>query len=240
MKGIPSNWKITLKQCNFALAKRELSEFIQITNSAAEMQGHKACFNVEFVNGWYEFAENPCYKTAIAWFKKAPDYATMLFDYFEGACPGGKLYKVGFNTATSFCLGELSLETFPYPSVCLTELTEREYLHFPRQHRNEVIYHASPINFLEHRWDIMIGMIDGIPYKLGVSIELSDKEQAVKLIQVLFKNCEVQLGTPTDEKQGLFIWDTTDGNVILQTASVMGDVAINVFATSNKISGKSI
>jgi hypothetical protein len=238
MMDIPSDWKHTLKHCNMALAKRELAEFFHITNRTAEAQGQQAVFKTEFVNGWNEFAGNPCYETAVAWFKNAPEYAPMIFEYFQGSCPGGHLYRIGIATVKSFELGGYSLEMHPSSLGNLTELTEGEYLHFPRQLRGEAIYHAPPTEFLGYRWDMMIGMVDGEIYKLGASVEVDDQEQAVELIQSVFKACEVQLGTPTQEEQGLFVWDTNDGNVILQTASVTGTVAINIYATSKDIRGK--
>ena len=163
----------------------------------------------------------------------------MIFEYFQGSCPGGHLYREGTKTAMSFSLSEYSLEMSPASLGNLTELAEAEYLHFPRQLRGEAIYHASPAEFLGHRWDMMIGMVDGKLHKMGASVEINDKRQGVELIQVAFKACEIQLGTPTEEKQGIFMWDTTDGNVILQTASIIGTVAINIYATSSNIRGKS-
>jgi len=240
MEGLPSNWKRTLKQCNMALAKRGLAEFFQITNRTAEAQGQQAYFKTEFVNGWNEFAANPCYSTVVTWFKKAPEYAPMIFDYFQGSCPGGHLYREGIMTATSFTLGEYSLDMSPASLGSLTELSEREYMHFPRQFRGESIYHAPPIDFLGHCWAMIIGIVDGNIYKLAASIQLDDQQHALDIIQLAFKTCEVQLGTPTEEKQGLFMWDTVDGNVILQTASIMGTVAVNIYATSSSIRGKPI
>lgn len=238
MKGLPLNWKRTLKQCDMPLAKRELAKFFQMANRTAETQGQQAVFKTEFVNGWNEFAGNPCYKTAVAWFKNAPEYAPMIFEYFQGSCPSGHLHRAGIKTAMSFSLCDYSLD-MPLVSLGdLTELTEGEYIHFPRQLRGEAIYHAPNIDYLGHHWDIMIGMVDGEVYKLGASLEIEDQRQALEVIQAAFKACEFQLGTPTEEKQGLFVWDTTDGNVILQTASITGTVAINIYATSRNIRGK--
>jgi len=46
------------------------------------------------------------------------------------------------------------------------------------------------------------------------------------------------LGTPTEEKQGLFVWYTGDGKVILQSASIMGSVGVDIYITSRTIRGK--
>lgn len=235
MKDLPLNWKRTLKQCNMALARRELAEFFQMTDRDAEIQGKQAVFKTEFVDGWNDFAENPCYNTAVAWFKKAPDYAPMIFEYFRECCPGGRFHRIGIKTAMSFNLGDYSLD-MPLASFGkLIELTEREYVHFPRQLPGEAIYHAPPTEFLGYRWDMMIGMVNEEVYKLGASLDIEDQWQAHDLIQSALKACEVQLGTPSEEKQGFFVWDTADGNVILQTASIMGTVAVNIYVTSRDI-----
>ena len=238
MKGLPSDWKRILKQCNMALARRKLAEFFQMTNRTAEAQGQQAVFKTEFVNGWNQFAANPCYKTAVAWFKKAPEAAPIIFKYFQGSCPGGHLYRAGIKTAMSFRLGEYCLEMSPSSLRNLTELSEEEYFHFPIQHSGEAIYHTSPAEFLGHHWDMMVGIVDGNIYKLGASVELDNQQQALELIQTALNACEVQLGTPTEEKTGLFVWDTTDGNVILQIASVMGVFAVNIYVTSGNIRGR--
>ena len=238
MKGLPLNWKRILKQCNMALARRELAEYFQMVNRSAEAESQRAYFKAEFVNGWNEFADDPCYRTAVAWFKQAPEGAPSIFEYFKACCPGGGLYRTGIRTAMSFSLGDYRLN-MPLASLGdLRELTEEEYLHLPRQLRGEAIYHAPPANFLGHDWDMMIGMVDGEVYKLGASLEIDDLRLGVEVIQAAFKASEIQLGTPTEEKQGLFVWDTTDGNVILQTASIMGTVGVNIYATSRAITGK--
>ncbi|MBL7187315.1 MAG: hypothetical protein ISS70_13420 [Phycisphaerae bacterium] len=232
MERLPSDWKHTLAQCNMALAKRELAGFFQMANRAAEEQGQQAVFPAEFVHGWNEFFADPSYETAVDWFEKAPELAPMVFEYFQGSCPGGHLYRVGIPTAVSFRIGDYSLE-LPLASFgSLSELTTSEYQHFPRQFHGEAIYHASRTEFLGHSWSIMVAVVNGSPYKLAASVEIDDPRVAMQLIQGAFEACEAQLGTSTEEKQGLFIWDRTDGNVILQTASVMGSVAINIYATS--------
>ena len=239
MKGLPSNWKHTLKQCNMALARRELAEFLDMTNRTAEAQGQQAVFRTDFVAGWEKFVADSCYETAVAWLEGAQEYAPVIFEYFQGCCPGGHLYRSGIGTVTSFALGNYRLD-MPQTSLGdLTELTEEEYEHFPRQVRGEAIYHAASVSFLGRRWDMMIGMVDGTLYKLGASVEMDNQRQAVELIQAAFNACEAQLGTPTEEKQGLFVWDNTDGNVILQTASIMSTVAINIYVTSSNMAGKS-
>ncbi len=47
--------------------------------------------------------------------------------------------------------------------------------------------------------------------------------------------CTEQLGKPAKQQTGLFIWDTTDGNVILQTAETSEGLAVNLFLTSRSV-----
>jgi len=216
------------------LARRELTEFFQLVNRSAEIEGKQAVFKKKFVVGWDNFARNPCYKSAVAFIKGSPEYAPQIFEYFVGSCPGGQLYKTGIKTAMSFTLGDYSLDMSSAMLNNLIELTDQEYEYFPRQFIGEKIFHAPQTDFLDHSWGIMIGIVDGKPYKLSANLELDDQQKAMEIMQSAFKVCENQLGTPTEEKQCLFVWDTIDGNIILQIAHIMGTLAINIYVTSNK------
>ena len=47
--------------------------------------------------------------------------------------------------------------------------------------------------------------------------------------------CNEQLGKPAERRTGLFAWDTTDGNVILQTAEARDGFAVNLFLTARSV-----
>ena len=77
----------------------------------------------------------------------------------------------------------------------------------------------------------MLQAVNGRISKIAPYIELVSKEEANRIAMPLLKYCMEQLGKPAEQKTGLFIWDTTDGNVILQTAENMAGLTISRFFT---------
>jgi hypothetical protein len=114
----------------------------------------------------------------------------------------------------------------------LKELTKNEYALFGRESLQEVIYHADPTEFLGHTWEMKIGAIEGKIYQLAASHTFdannAEKEMA-KFIRGVYEHCEGLLGTPTEETQGWYIWDTATGKVIFQFAVIQ---ETNVFAAN--------
>jgi hypothetical protein len=115
----------------------------------------------------------------------------------------------------------------------LVELTADEYKSFAPVFKNEKTYKAPPTSFLGRSWNVMLGTVAGRIWKVAAFIELDNINESQALIDVATRYCISHLGKPTEEQPGLITWDTRDGNVILQTASVMGTVAINLFVTSS-------
>ena len=115
----------------------------------------------------------------------------------------------------------------------LVELTASEYLVMNRNFKNQHIYKVPPVKFIDKSWNMMIGTVNGQIYKLSPYLELSNKQEANKIAIDTLSFCTGKLGKPTEQRTGLFIWDTIDGNVILQTADAADGFAINLFITSN-------
>jgi len=235
MKGLPWGWKRTIQRSNLFRARRELAEFLRFANRDAEAQGGQITYKTEFVDGWHAFAANPCYETAVSFIKGAPEYAPKVFVYFESSCPGGPFIRRGLTSAMGFALDNYRLDRPHPPGTTLRELTHDEYRVFPRHFVGEAIYHAPPAEFVGHRWDVMIGMINERPYKLAAFLRMEGWEEADPIIEAAFKRCDLQLGTPSEERQGLYVWDTEDGNVILQTTFIADSIALNIYVTSGEI-----
>lgn len=136
---------------------------------------------------------------------------------------------------SSFAIGGYRIDAPVPASKDLVELTPTEYKFFARAFKNERTYKAPSATFLGRLWNVMLGTVDGGVYKVAAFVELDDKTEAERLIGVAMRHCTSQLGKPTEEKPGFVTWDTRDGNVILQNASVMGTVSINVFVTASAV-----
>ena len=233
MDTLPTNWKEVISRCNFFLAQREIAEFFRMMNKEAKERGGDYIYKNEFVNGWKRFSDSPCYETAVQFLEQSHEYASFIFGYFEGCCRGGKCYRTGFMTAIRFRLGSYHLG-MPLKEIDgLRELSKEEYNIFGRDSLQESIYHANPTEFVGRHWDITVGATEGHLYQIAANLEIDAQDKSRELTDNVFKHCEFQLGTPSEEKPGLFVWDTNDGSVIFQFA-----IIVDTFAASLLISNK--
>jgi hypothetical protein len=81
----------------------------------------------------------------------------------------------------------------------------------------------------------MLGTVDGQIYKIAPYLEFNDKREANPIALIALEYCKQEFGKPSSKRPSLFIWDTTDGNVILQTAETAEGLGINLFLTSNAV-----
>lgn len=116
----------------------------------------------------------------------------------------------------------------------LREFSAVEYVAMGRQFESEKNYNAPPIEFLEKQWSMILGNVNDRLYKIAPYLELPSKQEGSPIAMGTLRYCTEMLGEPTSQK-ALFTWDTTDGNVILQTAETDQGVAINLFITSRAV-----
>jgi hypothetical protein len=229
--GLPSNWRQTLRQCNFFKARREIADFFRMANQRAEAEGKQAIFTKEIAGGWERFAEKPDYESAVRFVDAAP----LMFRYFEACCPGGALQKIPLRTATTFSIGDLSLETPASQLRGLRELSSQDYVFSPRQFNGEVIYRTQPIQFLGRQWQVMVSTVEDRLYKWSASLELARHDDIGQWGHDVFQHCERFLGSPGQEEQGRYFWDTPDGNVMLQVAQAGDMIDMSIFVTSREV-----
>lgn len=233
MDALPANWEEVLRSCNFFLAQREISRVFSMMAEEAKARGGDYIYKKEFINGWTTFSNKPCYETAIQFLEQASEYAQFIFGYFQGCCRGGKCYQTGFMTAMRFRLGNYHLG-MPLKTIDgLRELSKTEYDSFGRDSLQEAIYHANPAEFIGRNWNIMVGATEGHLYQIAANLEIDVEDKSRELSDSIFEHCEFQLGTPTEEEPGIFIWDSNDGSVIFRFA-----IIVDTFAASLLISDK--
>jgi hypothetical protein len=114
----------------------------------------------------------------------------------------------------------------------LKEMSASEYDIFQKKFEDEKIYKAPSINFLGLTWDMMLGVVKGKIYKISPGYTTKDKNQANEAAMKALTYFKSKLGEPSEQQTGLFIWDTKDGNVILQTAVTSEGFAVFLFSTS--------
>lgn len=98
--GLAQAMEPFLDRCDFAVARRELSNVFEMANARAGRSGQSIVFKDEFVNGWKQFSSNPNAHTAKAWLAAAPEYSNVICPYIIHSCPGGR-YRM-----TSTSLGQ--------------------------------------------------------------------------------------------------------------------------------------
>jgi|ERR1035438_1344218 hypothetical protein len=101
-----------------------------------------------------------------------------------------------------------------------------------RQFEAETDYNAPPVTFLGRQWNLMLGTVHSKIYKIAPYLEVKTKPEANPIAMETLRYCMEQLGKPSSQKTGLFIWDTIDGNVVFQTGECADGFAINLFITS--------
>lgn len=77
--------------------------------------------------------------------------------------------------------------------------------------------------------------VNGSISKIATHILLSNKQDANQVAMETLHYCKELLGNPTEQQTGFFIWDTTDGNVILQTGELRDGFAIAFSLTSRSV-----
>ncbi len=138
---------------------------------------------------------------------------------------------------TSFPIGPYHLDAPVEGIAGLREFSSDEYAIMGRQFHGERNYNAPPVEFLGRQWSLMLGTVNGKIYKIAPFLEARSKSEANPIAMATLQFCTETLGKPTSQKTGLFIWDTADGNTILQTSETSGGLAINLFLTSRAVRG---
>jgi hypothetical protein len=115
----------------------------------------------------------------------------------------------------------------------LRQLPELERLMLRPVFRDEDANLGPSQRWLDRDWELRLASVNGTIYKVALEAKAADRDDAVELTAVVYSALQKNLGTPSPESDGIFVWDGDDGNAVLQLASVGGDRRIMVFFTSN-------
>lgn len=135
----------------------------------------------------------------------------------------------------SFPIGGYTLNMMLREGPPLRELSPAEYEVMGRRFVAERIYHAPEVEFVGRPWNLTLGAVQGRLYTIAPFLELRDKTEANEAAFGALTFCNEQLGKPAEQRTGLFEWDTTDGNVILQNAEAKDGFAVNLFLTARSV-----
>jgi len=135
----------------------------------------------------------------------------------------------------SFPVGQYKLDDSTEGITGLIEFSAAEYAIMGRQFEGERNYNAPAVMFLGRQWKLQLGTVHGKIYKIAPYILVKEKKEANVVAMETLRFCTEKLGKPSEQKTGLFVWDTTDGNVVLQTAETAEGLAVNLFLTSRSV-----
>jgi hypothetical protein len=101
--------------------------------------------------------------------------------------------------------------------------------------RGEEIHLYRPQEWLRHEWEVRLGSLAGVIYKVGLEARMRDRADAEVTWLQLQESVSRELGRPQSVAPGMLPWDATDGNVVVQVASVAGESRVMVFLTSSNV-----
>jgi len=138
-------------------------------------------------------------------------------------------------THESFSVGEYRLNASIHDHQGLVEFSPLEYATMGRQLEGEKNYRAPDVLFLGRSWNLMLQTVNGQILKIAPHLVLASKSEAKSVAVKTLQHCTEQLGEPAEQKTDLYIWDTTDGNVLLQTGENEVGPIVGLFLTSHAV-----
>ncbi|HXZ02817.1 MAG TPA: hypothetical protein VEI03_22700 [Stellaceae bacterium] len=135
----------------------------------------------------------------------------------------------------SFPIGVYRLDSPVEGLAGLVEFTPTEYAQLAHRYEGEKNYNAPPVLFLGHSWRAMLQTAYDQICKITLYMEVPEKPEAYAIATETLHFCTGHLGKPADRKAGLVVWDTTNGNVVLQTGETEKGLSIGLFLTSRSV-----
>ncbi|MHB8346136.1 MAG: hypothetical protein ACYDHM_02950 [Acidiferrobacterales bacterium] len=140
-------------------------------------------------------------------------------------------------THASFLIDRYRLDAPVDELTGLIEFSPTEYAAMGRQFEDEKNYNATPVSLLGHSWNVKLQTVRGQICKIVLHLVFPGKHEANPVAMQMLRYCTDQLGKPAEQKTGLFLWRTTDGNIILETSDSAEGPVIGLFLTSRSIRG---
>ena len=132
-------------------------------------------------------------------------------------------------TISDVYIGSDRLNTKWLQSAC--EFSPEEYAMMPKLFVSEVSYNALGIVFVDHLWNLAVGTVNGVIYKLAPYTVISNKSDAMRVVSDTVSFWTTRLGPPQSQSN-MLMWQADDGNVILQIFE-LEEIALNLFLTSS-------
>lgn len=114
----------------------------------------------------------------------------------------------------------------------LTPLAPQELatLNTTVQFEEEQIWHAPEADFMDLKWDTILGTVRGSIYKIAIQW-VGPRHQTGKAYRETLIYCTKHYG----KGKNMTLWDASDGNVVVDTTNAGPEGILNVFVTSRKV-----
>jgi hypothetical protein len=143
--------------------------------------------------------------------------------------------KANIATSASLPIDKYKLDMSIQQLSGLTEFSDTEYALLGRNFDGERSFHAPGIKFIYRQWKVDLGTVKGMVYKIALYFESDNRDTVTNVSADLMIYCQQLLGKPSEQKETIYIWDTSDGNVIMQLGKVESTYMINLFETSRSV-----
>lgn len=160
-------------------------------------------------------------------------FALFVFGTANGMETWAQNRKATMKSSASLPIGKYALDMPIAGIIGLTEFSPAEYTIVGRTFEGERNYNAPGVDFVKRRWKVALGTVGGKVYKVVFYFESESKQTAIDASTDVMEYCQQRLGKPTEQREALFIWDTADGNVMLNLAGALHIYQINLIETSS-------
>jgi hypothetical protein len=146
-----------------------------------------------------------------------------------------KVRRQAVTSSASLPIGKYRLDTSIEDLSGLTEFSQAEYAAYGRHFEGEKGYNAPGVEFVKRPWKVALGTVRGKVYKIALYFESENKNTVIDVSTDVMQYCQQRLGKPSEQQETIFIWDTPDGNVVLQLGKAETTYMINLFMTSGSV-----
>jgi hypothetical protein len=138
-------------------------------------------------------------------------------------------------TNNCFAVGSYVLDQTPQEFTLLRFFSDAELALLDRDvvFVGERVAHAPSVNFEGLEWDVVLGLVGDIVYKISVQWT-GPRAEAGRVARTLMIRCTTDYGS-ANSISGAQLWDARNGNIILQSQNFGGEAILVLSITSNAV-----
>jgi len=128
-------------------------------------------------------------------------------------------------------------EMFGLRELSLEEYGMYEAVGIKRIFKDEKMYHGKGSYFAGAAWDTLLAATGGCVYKISLQHMAAQKDESDRILKSAYKYFFKEMGEHNeyDSSTNRYLWESSEGNVILNQASAMEMYGVQLFLTSSMI-----